>query len=89
MKCLHRDLAARNVLVCSRDILKISDFGMAKDVHYTEYYRKSSTVRSQPAADIARSVYVSCVVLHMQAVCPVKWTSPEALLNKVYTEASA
>jgi hypothetical protein len=65
MKCVHRDLAARNVLVCSGDILKISDFGMAKDIRYTNYYRKKS-----------------------RTVVPIKWTSPEALLNKVYTEAS-
>jgi serine/threonine protein kinase len=44
VQCVHRDLAARNVLVCSGDILKISDFGMAKDIRYTNYYRKKSRV---------------------------------------------
>ena len=39
MQCVHRDLAARNVLVFENDTLKISDFGMAKDIHYFEYYK--------------------------------------------------
>jgi serine/threonine protein kinase len=43
-KCIHRDLAARNVLVFNGEKLKISDFGLAKDMHYQEYYRKTSSV---------------------------------------------
>jgi hypothetical protein len=41
-KVLHRDLAARNVLVFDGEILKICDFGMAKDVRFFEYYRRKS-----------------------------------------------
>jgi serine/threonine protein kinase len=42
---LHRDLAARNVLVADGYKLKIADFGLAKDLHETEYYRKKSDGR--------------------------------------------
>ena len=41
-KCLHRDLAARNILVCENNHVKIADFGMARSVEDTDYYRKST-----------------------------------------------
>ncbi|XP_070562499.1 fibroblast growth factor receptor 2-like isoform X2 [Ptychodera flava] len=61
-KCVHRDLAARNVLVGKDHIMKIADFGLARDVHYIDYYRKNTNGR-----------------------VPVKWMSPEALFDRVYT----
>ncbi|XP_031617261.1 fibroblast growth factor receptor homolog 1-like isoform X2 [Contarinia nasturtii] len=42
---IHRDLAARNVLVCENNIVKIADFGLARDVQETDYYRKCSNGR--------------------------------------------
>lgn len=41
---MHRDLACRNCLVSSKDaekrIVKIGDFGLARDVYKNDYYRK-------------------------------------------------
>ena len=44
-KCIHRDLAARNVLVSEDCVLKIADFGLARDVASNEYYRKTTDGR--------------------------------------------
>jgi len=41
-KVLHGDLAARNILLADNDIVKISDFGMAKDIYKDEQYTKQS-----------------------------------------------
>lgn len=44
-KCIHRDLAARNVLVAEDNVLKIADFGLARDVQSIDYYRKTTDGR--------------------------------------------
>ncbi|KAM3960814.1 LOW QUALITY PROTEIN: fibroblast growth factor receptor [Aphomia sociella] len=44
-RCIHRDLAARNVLVSDNCVLKIADFGLAKDVQSNDYYRKKTEGR--------------------------------------------
>jgi len=37
-KVLHRDLAARNILVDEYDIVKLADFGLARNIHSDYYY---------------------------------------------------
>uniref|UniRef100_A0A8C7V2P5 receptor protein-tyrosine kinase n=1 Tax=Oncorhynchus mykiss TaxID=8022 RepID=A0A8C7V2P5_ONCMY len=43
-QCVHRDLAARNVLICEGKLVKICDFGLARDVtNDSNYIAKGNT----------------------------------------------
>lgn len=45
---VHRDLACRNCLVSARDrenrVVKIGDFGLARDIYKNDYYRKVNAI---------------------------------------------
>lgn len=43
-QCIHRDLAARNVLVTENNVIKIADFGLARDINNIDYYKKTTNV---------------------------------------------
>ena len=48
VQCVHRDLAARNVLIADNFLIKICDFGLARETGDSAYYR-SKTPRPLPA----------------------------------------
>ena len=40
-KIIHRDLALRNILITSKTVCKISDFGLSRVVESSNYYHVS------------------------------------------------
>ncbi|KAF7989871.1 hypothetical protein HCN44_008545 [Aphidius gifuensis] len=66
---VHRDLACRNCLVSAKDrdnrVVKIGDFGLARDIYKNDYYRKEG-----------------------EGLLPVRWMSPESLIDGVFTTQS-
>ncbi|XP_008552558.1 proto-oncogene tyrosine-protein kinase ROS isoform X3 [Microplitis demolitor] len=66
---VHRDIACRNCLVSARNrenrVVKIGDFGLARDIYKNDYYRKEG-----------------------EGLLPVRWMSPESLVDGVFTTQS-
>ncbi|XP_031550238.1 tyrosine kinase receptor Cad96Ca-like [Actinia tenebrosa] len=62
---VHRDLAARNVLVADNKQVKVSDFGLTRDLYEESVYHA-----------------------RVQRRLPIKWMSPEALYDQVFTTES-
>lgn len=62
-KFVHRDLAARNCMVAADRTVKIGDFGMARDIYETDYYKKESKgllpVRWMAPESLADGVFTS------------------------------
>lgn len=94
LQCIHRDLAARNVLVTDDNVMKIADFGLARDIHHIDYYKKTTNVSGL----ICFMLYAHYFAIYKNKrfICecflkgrlPVKWMAPEALFDRIYTHQS-
>ena len=45
LQIYHGDLSARNILIAEGFLLKIADFGLARELNDQEYYRRQTEVR--------------------------------------------
>lgn len=89
---VHRDLAARNVLVAEGRKMKISDFGLSRDVYEEDSYVKRSKVRSWVARHVChlydKRLILTSFLNASQGRIPVKWMAIESLFDHIYTTQS-
>ncbi|XP_044009399.1 insulin receptor-like [Aphidius gifuensis] len=62
-KYVHRDLAARNCMISQNLVVKIGDFGLARDIYETDYYKvgndKSLPIRWMSPENLSDGVFSS------------------------------
>jgi len=71
---VHRDLAARNILIDSRMNIKISNIGIARAETTSDYFNPQ--IATDTATEPAQLT---------STLIPVRWMSPESLLEANYT----
>lgn len=91
-QCIHRDLAARNILLSENNVVKICDFGLARDVYKDpDYVRKGDVSLQCHTRKFLPFKYLQSLtrptICH-QARLPLKWMAPETIFDRVYTTQS-
>ena len=99
---IHRDIKPGNIFVDDEDRLKLTDFGLAKDLHKssdltqtrqpigTPYYMAPEQVRGE-ATDVTTDIYQSGVVLYhlLTGHVPFPGRTPYEVTNKVLKDKIA
>uniref|UniRef100_A0A3Q2EA92 receptor protein-tyrosine kinase n=1 Tax=Cyprinodon variegatus TaxID=28743 RepID=A0A3Q2EA92_CYPVA len=92
-KCVNRDLAARNVLVCNGKLVKVCDFGLARDLQKDQDYiirgNVSEFISCCPCFMSSLGLVLSCTAfISFQSFLALKWMSPETIFQNIYSSES-
>ena len=79
---IHRDLAARNILIDSNFQIKISNINIVRKEWKNDYYNPHEGYVAPEENHAPNFVEPS------QSLIPVRWMSPESLLNAKYNIVS-
>ena len=91
----HRDLAARNCLVGKNLLVKISDFGLTRDIYAGEYYRVSYNMIKyqrwlfESENSIVQYVMLNVILIQIsgtERLLPVRWMAPESITHGKFTK---
>lgn len=59
LQCIHRDLAARNILLSENNVVKICDFGLARDIYKDPDYVRKGDVSGKKPKMLISDIYSS------------------------------
>jgi len=86
---VHRDLAARNCLVGDHLTVKISDFGLSRDIYSSDYYRYVEIEnREELVSEDYRLTRPKHFRVQSKSLLPVRWMPPESILYGKFTTES-
>ena len=79
---IHRDLATRNCLVSADLVVKISDFGMSRDVYTSDYYKVCKIVRYNNR-DVIGFIFSYCKarISRLKLYCKAYYTAKYILIS--------
>ena len=84
-KVLHGDLSARNMLLADDGVVKVADFGMARQMFYNGNYQK--TVGQVCLYRLHKKKNCLKIAL-LKGLLPLKWMAIESLTDCIFSSQS-